>query len=85
MVFVEGESEINQTSRECSCQSNCFFFFFFGAYIGGCCYVCIKLIQDGNYRFLRLNLGGGGIKVIRETNVHGEILDEDGILYRILT
>lgn len=29
VVFVEGESEINQTSRECGCQSNCIFFFFF--------------------------------------------------------
>lgn len=37
-----------------------FFFFFFGAYIGGCCYVCIKLIQDGNYLFLRLNLRSEG-------------------------
>lgn len=32
VVFVEGESEINQTSRECSCQSNCFFFFFWRVY-----------------------------------------------------
>ena len=83
VVFVEGESEINQTSRECSCQSNCFFFFFLARIL-----VVVAMSVSNLFKTEITGFWGsiwGGIKVIRETNVHGEILDEDGILYRILT
>ena len=60
-----------------------FFFFFWRVYW----WLLLCLYQTYSRRKLPVfeAQSGGGIKVIRETNVHGEILDEDGILYRILT